>query len=321
MTFKYHESLYIPYVPYEIADEYSIIKIFGDEKIGTVDSVDFIEKISTKNGKKYFQAFVHFKKWFENDDNYQLQLDIKENKQCRLYYNNDDYFILLKNRNKNKSCDNCFNVGKVYYCGNCRMAKYCSLSCQRQDWFEHKNTCRDDASASETDASASETDASACETDASACETDASASETDASASETDETEINTKINKLISRIDELTNLVNKLLNDVDKRNEDKRNEDKRNEDKRNEDKRNEDKRNEDKKQCCCCCYSCSLEKDYIAESIINSENEALSAALNHGGFIGDDEDYELINECRACMLLMKGEDIKLEKHICLDKN
>jgi len=45
---------------------------------------------------------------------------------------------------KLKSCAMCGRTNhecKLYQCGNCQSAMYCSLSCQKRDWLEHKVKC------------------------------------------------------------------------------------------------------------------------------------------------------------------------------------
>ena len=38
-------------------------------------------------------------------------------------------------------CDECGNVGKIKTCGGCRCAVYCSETCQKKAWPNHKAKC------------------------------------------------------------------------------------------------------------------------------------------------------------------------------------
>ncbi len=42
----------------------------------------------------------------------------------------------------NKVCLKCHQkVDKIWLCGRCKRAPYCSTACQKADWIHHKNTC------------------------------------------------------------------------------------------------------------------------------------------------------------------------------------
>ena len=41
-----------------------------------------------------------------------------------------------------KCCNTCHISGKFKKCSGCEKVYYCSKECQRQDWKEHKKTCR-----------------------------------------------------------------------------------------------------------------------------------------------------------------------------------
>jgi len=33
-------------------------------------------------------------------------------------------------------------VESKFICGNCKVKKYCSVNCQKEDWKEHKKICK-----------------------------------------------------------------------------------------------------------------------------------------------------------------------------------
>jgi hypothetical protein len=90
-------SLYIPRITPDWANEDAIIKKFHDQNIGHVERVDLIYKIA-ENGKEYFQAFIHFKHWYETSVTYNIQDRINDpERQARLVYDDPWYWMLLRN--------------------------------------------------------------------------------------------------------------------------------------------------------------------------------------------------------------------------------
>ena len=69
--FNPNMPIYIPRVFSQHADEKYIKESFHRLQIGEVDRVDLIEKVN--GGNRYFEAFVHFNRWYHNQYTYALQ--------------------------------------------------------------------------------------------------------------------------------------------------------------------------------------------------------------------------------------------------------
>jgi hypothetical protein len=99
MTFNNKLSLFIPRIVPEWACKDMIVDKFKALDIGIINRVDFLEKHNT-NGVKYFQAFLHFDYWYDNDVARNIQDRIYESESnARLVYDQHWYWILLKNNN------------------------------------------------------------------------------------------------------------------------------------------------------------------------------------------------------------------------------
>jgi hypothetical protein len=99
MTFNNKLSLFIPRIVPEWASQDLIVDKFKMLDIGTISRVDFLEK-SSANGVTYYQAFLHFEMWEDNEATRNIQEKIYDSEQsARLIYDEPWYWILLKNHN------------------------------------------------------------------------------------------------------------------------------------------------------------------------------------------------------------------------------
>jgi len=101
-TFNNKLSLYIPRITPESASEEWVKHQFYSQNVGIVERVDLILKNPPDNGPEYYQAFLHFKQWFDNAVTRNIQERIEAgdvHHPARLVYNDPWYWILLRNSN------------------------------------------------------------------------------------------------------------------------------------------------------------------------------------------------------------------------------
>ena len=91
-------SIFIPRVETSCAYEKKMSDIFEKFNIGQVERIDFVEKIDKFNNV-YYQAFVHFKLWYDTPISRDIQDKIVKQKQLKLIYDGPSYWIILKNKN------------------------------------------------------------------------------------------------------------------------------------------------------------------------------------------------------------------------------
>jgi hypothetical protein len=90
-------SLFIPHV-FPTFDQKYVSETFSE--IGQVDKVDFVAK-QDRNGKIFNAVYVHFKKWYNNENNRNFQYNIMENGSDKWYHDDSDYYwIVLPNTAK-----------------------------------------------------------------------------------------------------------------------------------------------------------------------------------------------------------------------------
>lgn len=90
-------SLFIPHV-FPNFDQKYVTKVFSE--IGQVDNVDFVAK-QDRNGKLFNAVYVHFKKWYSNENNHNFQYNIMENGSDKWYHDESEYYwIVLPNTAK-----------------------------------------------------------------------------------------------------------------------------------------------------------------------------------------------------------------------------
>jgi hypothetical protein len=89
-------SLYIPHVFPNFNKEY-IANAF--QNIGDIERIDFVGK-EDRNGKQYNAVYIHFNSWYNNKSANQMQNEITDTGNSRLYYDNTWYWIVLPNTAK-----------------------------------------------------------------------------------------------------------------------------------------------------------------------------------------------------------------------------
>jgi len=91
-------SIYIPHVFANITKE-RVCDVFEKQEVGEVERVDFISK-KGKDGKEYNTAFIHMKRWYDNECVFNLQSKIKTtNSTARIVYDDPWYWNLYENMN------------------------------------------------------------------------------------------------------------------------------------------------------------------------------------------------------------------------------
>ena len=77
-SFDSQLPLYIPRLFEEHADESYIAMCFHSLGLGDVKRVDLNPKQDQQNGTTYYEAFIHFNRWYGTQQAYQLQYDIAD---------------------------------------------------------------------------------------------------------------------------------------------------------------------------------------------------------------------------------------------------
>lgn len=90
-------SLFVPHVFPNFTRDY-VAESFAE--FGVVDRVDFVAK-QDRNGKNYNAAYIHFKKWYNNQANREFQSTIIEYGSDKWYHDDSEYYwIVLENTAK-----------------------------------------------------------------------------------------------------------------------------------------------------------------------------------------------------------------------------
>lgn len=89
-------SLYIPHVFLNFDKKYiaNVFKSFGE-----IDHIDIIGKLG-RDGKEYNAVYIHFKMWHDTQYNRDLQSDLGNSYETRVYHNRPWYWIVLQNNAK-----------------------------------------------------------------------------------------------------------------------------------------------------------------------------------------------------------------------------
>jgi hypothetical protein len=95
MSFDNKCGLYIPYVFPNITEE-RIKKIFSCLNIGEVSRIDFIKKYE-KNGKMYYEIYIHFSNWYYNVTAFNFQKKVVEGNGAKLVYDDPWFWLVYKN--------------------------------------------------------------------------------------------------------------------------------------------------------------------------------------------------------------------------------
>ena len=93
-------SLYIPHVFPNFTKE-DVTKAFEDNCIGKVKNIDFVAKITYKEGvaKLYNAAYIHFEEWYDNIVARNFHSRVRDPiKEARLMYEDPWYWVVLENK-------------------------------------------------------------------------------------------------------------------------------------------------------------------------------------------------------------------------------
>lgn len=93
-------SLYIPHVFPNFTKE-DVAKAFEDNYIGKVKNIDFVAKMSSKEGvsKLYNAAYIHFEEWYDNMAARNFHARVRDPiKEARLIYEDPWYWVVLENK-------------------------------------------------------------------------------------------------------------------------------------------------------------------------------------------------------------------------------
>lgn len=97
-------SLYIPIITDSFINEKYIANVFRNKNFGDVSRVDFVKNVD-KNGRR--EAFIHFEKWYDNDESRAFQKDVCDNStKTRLFYSEKKFWPVLVNTNPNREGEN-----------------------------------------------------------------------------------------------------------------------------------------------------------------------------------------------------------------------
>ena len=93
-------SLYIPHVFPNFTKE-DVAKAFEDNCIGKVKNIDFVAKMTSKEGvsKLYNAAYIHFEEWYDNIVARNFHSCVRDPiKEARLMYQDPWYWVVLENK-------------------------------------------------------------------------------------------------------------------------------------------------------------------------------------------------------------------------------
>ena len=89
-------SMCIPRV-FENINELQVREVFEQLDLGELDHIDIIERSSEK-GEKYKRIFIHFRKWYWNDDAINARRRLVEGKDIKVVYNMPWFWKISANR-------------------------------------------------------------------------------------------------------------------------------------------------------------------------------------------------------------------------------
>ena len=84
------QTLCIPRVFPNIPEQ-RIYQIFTDLNIGEIKKIDIISR-TCKNGERFNRAFIHFTKWYMNENAIQARTRLLEGKDIKIIYDNPWYW-------------------------------------------------------------------------------------------------------------------------------------------------------------------------------------------------------------------------------------
>ena len=94
-------SMCIPRV-FENISERQVREVFEQLDLGELDHIDIIERTSEK-GEKYRRIFIHFRKWYWNDDACAARRRLIEGKDIKVVYNMPWFWKISANRWSNNN--------------------------------------------------------------------------------------------------------------------------------------------------------------------------------------------------------------------------
>ena len=93
---KNQPSMCIPRV-FENINELQVREVFEQLDLGELDHIDIIERSSEK-GEKYKRIFIHFSRWYWNDDAINARRRLVEGKDIKVVYNMPWFWKISANR-------------------------------------------------------------------------------------------------------------------------------------------------------------------------------------------------------------------------------
>jgi hypothetical protein len=78
-------------------DLYHIRKVFEELKFGKIHRIDIIERKNDK-GEAFKRAFIHFEKWYNNDDVQTIRKKLISGKEIKIVYNNPWFWKISANK-------------------------------------------------------------------------------------------------------------------------------------------------------------------------------------------------------------------------------
>mmetsp|Transcript_69702 Transcript_69702/g.85482 ORF Transcript_69702/g.85482 Transcript_69702/m.85482 type:complete len:222 (+) Transcript_69702:3-668(+) len=104
-----------------------------------------LKYIILRNYKKEFKL-KNLSQWFDSIDFYPLKdikINYKENiKMINIYQNTLSHQRWLDMFCSNQDCRKIRREHTLKKCRQCKMVRYCSRKCQKQDWINHKEICK-----------------------------------------------------------------------------------------------------------------------------------------------------------------------------------
>jgi hypothetical protein len=82
---------------FENINELQVREVFEQLDLGQLDRIDIIERSSEK-GEKYKRIFIHFRKWYWNDDAINARRRLVEGKDIKVVYNMPWFWKISANR-------------------------------------------------------------------------------------------------------------------------------------------------------------------------------------------------------------------------------
>lgn len=92
-----YPSLCIPRVSNHF-DANKIRRVFEDVKLGRIDKIDIVERRNPSNGEVYKRVFIHFHKWFYNEQAQNARNRLMEGKDIKIVCDNPWFWRVSANK-------------------------------------------------------------------------------------------------------------------------------------------------------------------------------------------------------------------------------